>query len=198
MSPSINNSHLARSPSLPQNERRIRNTQPTGSLTNSLHPTTRRLLLLLNAHTSFFATSSSSAVCNASSSIRTCARSLMNRCSAAFAGAGIISSTLRSSVSASPSAAFEVSSSKLVQAIDSVENVTSKPRWVRSTLVGTLKILWMLSKKTGPIRAGSLAVCVLPGKALTLTLRRMLWACLLLCRWSVYWAPGSTRWIGGR
>ena len=35
----------------------------------------------------------------------------------------------------------------LSQGIDSVENVTSKPRWVRSTLVGALNILWMLSKR---------------------------------------------------
>ena len=41
------------------------------------------------------------------------------------------------------------------QAIDSVEHVTSKPRWVRSTLVGTLKILWMLSKKTDTSRIAS-------------------------------------------
>ena len=73
----------------PQTKRRIRNSQPTGSLTNSLHPTTRRLLLLLNAQLKLL--------------------------------------------------------HHFVQRIDSVENVTSKPQWVRSTLVSTLYIPWMLS-----------------------------------------------------
>ena len=36
---------------------------------------------------------------------------------------------------------------KLVQEINLLKHVTLKPRWVRSKLVGTLNILWMLSKK---------------------------------------------------
>ena len=75
----------------------------------------------------FFTTSSSSAVCSTSSSIHTCARPFVYRCNEAFAGVGIISNTLRSA-SSSAFEAFEASRTDLVQGINSVENVTSKPR----------------------------------------------------------------------
>ena len=85
-----------------------------------------------------------SPACITARSIRTRARSLIYRWSAAFAGAGMISKLRSCSPSSSESTSTTEES---FQGTEAVENDTSKPLYVRSTEAGTLNIRCMDSKK---------------------------------------------------